>query len=187
MAVTLRPVTMALPRKCHGRLPRRRTQRAFCRWLREKNGSLPFSLGVVRRTDSTIVCHIKGITNAIRVTLGSDLCVSVDKDGEVWDILLWLDCQPQKLGNHYVFAFCPPHDQERFDNREEWWQSHLFAPLARWMQTLQSANWLLLFETCPGRSTWARLEAGSESGHYRHLAARLPVHETGRVGGNPAA
>lgn len=159
-------------------LPRRRLQRAFFHWLIEKGRQLPFPLVVVRRTDSNITCRMGGINDAIRIVLADDLCVYVERDGEFWDALLWLDCQPQKHDNHYVCTFCPPGLDQRFGSRESLWRSRLFDPLAAWMQTLRSSQWLLLFETRPGGSSWARLSANTLSGQHQNLVARLPVHVT---------
>ncbi|HJV76105.1 MAG TPA: hypothetical protein VJ654_17930 [Noviherbaspirillum sp.] len=172
---------MPLPGLRRERLPRRQFQRAFFAWLRDSNRSLPFPLAVALRTDNTLVCRITGITDAIRISLANDLCVYVERGGEFWDALLWLDCRPQKQGNYYVCAFCPPGDRERFNSREALWRSHLFDPLADWMQTLRSSDWLLLFETGPGGSTWARLEAYMQTAHYRYLVARLALHMGGNV------
>lgn len=168
-----------VPALRRARLARRRFQRAFFEWLRDSNHSLPFPLAVVRRTDRTIVCRVTGITDAIRISLAGDLCVYVERGGDFWDALLWLDCCPQKEGKYYICACCPPGDRKRFDSREALWRTHLFDPLADWMRILRSSEWLLLFETSPDGSTWARLDVNMHTEQGPHLVATLPLHAAG--------
>ncbi|KIF83296.1 hypothetical protein [Noviherbaspirillum autotrophicum] len=144
--------------------------------MREYNATLPFPLVVVRRTNSTITCRLKSITTAIGITVTRDLCVQVQRNAELWDVLLWLDCVPRRQANHYVCPFCPEDERNRYASRESLWRAQLFDPLAQWMNRLAAAKWLLLCESAHGGSTWARLSADPTPPLRPDAVQILPVH-----------
>lgn len=140
--------------------PRRRIQRAFHQWLREVGKELPFPISIVCKTDRSIECRFRGVTNAVRFWLANDsLCVSAEKDGKCWDFLVCFDAVPQKESDGYVCAVCLPERRLRYARRDSVWRAELFEPFRDWINgVFVNAEWVAFHELPGGGATWVVLE-----------------------------
>lgn len=142
--------------------PRRRIHRAFIQWMKAcKNENGPVLI-VEQRTDRFIRCRLTGFTDAMKVVVTNTLSVSVYRDGEWWDEIMGFECIPQLGVNGYICPLCVGEDTFASPDRETFWCSRLFEPLATWIETLKTMDWLLLYEL-PGGSSWALLHQGPVS------------------------
>jgi hypothetical protein len=106
----------------------------------------------------------EGINSALGTVLIFDetdafveLDVFVDYEGQNWDLILELQCEPVGVAGGYVCDMCEPEDRNVFPTREALWRDHLFEPFLEWInEKLAKADVIGLYGA-PGRMTSARL------------------------------
>jgi hypothetical protein len=155
--------------------PRRRIQRAFLKWLAGYNQKALHRLVVIKRTDKVVHCQVQGVSSAVNLILTDTLFVSVYRDRDEWDQILWLDCIPMKEGGHYICPFCDRQHRIQWSTRDQFWQAQLFEPLAKWLDKLDETDWLLFYEL-PG-ATWVKLHRGAlHEAPKSHLMGSEALH-----------
>ncbi len=170
---------------------RSRAQRAFFAWLNEATPRLKIPLRIEKRTDKDVIFSFVGIPAAIRGYLtfdymcwqrslntskkqftvrkisGGEVIISVDWQGQNWDILLCLEVLPVRTTSGYICRECEPEAHEIFPSREALWVDHLFEPLLKWINgELATARAVGIYQTSDKGGTWAKLlhsEVDSES------------------------
>lgn len=140
-----------------------------------------FAIGlrIVRRTDRWLQMAFVGINPAIVATLTrTGISVSVEVQGDCWDLIFDMDAVPVPTHQGYVCALCPEEASEVYASRAALWRNHLFEPFLQWINTsLKSSELLLLFGDSGG-CTSASLVADKTSAAERDVPSMmLVVHD----------
>lgn len=146
----------------HDKLPRRRIQRAFIRWLMASRADWAIPVIVRQRRDRFLECEFHGLTTHIRVTLLNwEIVVEARLDEECWDLLAGFEGLPKRVTQGYVCRLCDPETRPLYRSRDAVWRDEIFEPFRAWVnETLARSDWLAFYQTSTGGSTWARLGTG---------------------------
>lgn len=164
---------------------RRRIHRAFLKWMRENQHRFLIPVNIRQRTDQGIELDFIGYHPAISAWL-SNWCigVSVDWQGQCWDLLCSFESAPSPVTGGYHCLLCSPGNRQIFSSRDALWTTEVFEHFLNWVnETLAPANWVALYGF--SGSTMARLspappEAGTD------LFAVLPCRSNTRFHKNSA-
>lgn len=136
---------------------RRRIHRVFLEWLRKNRHRFRVPVEIKHRTDQAIELAFAGYHHSLSAYL-SNWCldVSVNWQGECWDLLGSFESNPSTVTGGYHCLLCSPEDRQTFINRDALWTAEVFEPFLEWVnQTLAPANWIALYDF--GGSIAARL------------------------------
>ena len=138
---------------------RPRIQRTFVQWLEEHKDRLPCRLIPVSRSDYLLEMKLQWGYSHLTFGLGrNEIDVSVNWQGQCWDIIFNEIAIPLAVRNGYVCSVCRPSERTLFSSREELWKEHLFEPFAAWiLKELANANAIVLHQDRLDGSTWAKL------------------------------
>ena len=139
--------------------PRRRPhfQRAFISWLRANDSRFEVPVRVDGVNTKGVTLCFPNFADCLAVWLThSELSVSVEWQGECWDLLISLDVCPQFDNGVYRCGFCTQSSQA-WPNLEALWLDHLYEPFLLWVnEKLATAQNLTIHGSERGVS-WATL------------------------------
>lgn len=139
-------------------LSRRRVLRAFEQWLAQHGDTFAVPVSISRRYTDHLELVIKGYTSALNITLGRDLIVAVEHNGECWDLLISLEALPQKTREGYICGLCLPEHLVNYPTPEAMWRNHLFEPFRDWVNDkLAPCHWIALYGSSEEGATWVTL------------------------------
>ena len=130
--------------------PRPLILRLFLRWLKESRSRfLILAPRVVHCTDTGIFFTFPGPAGNLSGYLNrrSGIIISVNYQGECWDLLGDFDTVEEHSELGYYCRLCLPESRRYYQSREDLWREHTFEEFLRWCnETLAPANWLVLYE-----------------------------------------
>lgn len=162
----------------------RRLAKALTRWLAQAGDpSLPRVL-ITKVKATSLQFRFEGYPSALVGHLSSsNLSIGVLENGEIWDLLLDLDCVPLVTSEGVVCTLCPENQRRPFASIADLHVDHLFKPFGAWLTTrLLPATHIALHALSKREryhATWASLireadETGSETLVRRIALPKLP-------------
>lgn len=140
----------------------RRLPEAFTAWLTNTGDpSLP-RVFITEVKDASLTFRFEGYPSALVGHLSSsNLSIGVRENGEIWDLLLDLDCVSLATSEGVVCTLCPEDQRTPFASTGELHVDHLFKPFATWLTiSLLPASHIALHALSKReryRATWASL------------------------------
>jgi len=148
---------------------RPRIQRAFISWLEQSRSRFITPIRISKRTKDFIELDFINSNLLFSATLTSwEINVSINWQGECWDLLVCFEAIPQLTSDGYVCSLCLPelcwpNARTTYANREQLWKDHLFEPFLEWVN-----NKLAI-------SPWIEIGGGIQEGMtYANLLVLLP-------------
>ncbi|WP_186409295.1 hypothetical protein [Candidatus Accumulibacter aalborgensis] len=130
-------------------------------WVAANSARFPFPLRQLERTEEYGIYGLVGITHHVSVFVGNDsLSVTVEWQGQCWDMLLSLDAVGEAVEGGYRCQLCCEDHSEAalFPTLDSLWEDHLFLPFVNWInKALCSATHLWIESTPTLSATWASL------------------------------
>lgn len=159
--------------------PRPAFQRFFISWYEEKRSLFPLPLRLLRRTDSRIEMAFKGIESLVVSLTRDELEVHVFWQGQLWDIIMWLDASTILVPGGYQCIYC--EERRTFWSREDLWRDHLFEPFLEWVTfDLSKADHVAIYNNMDGCG-WARLISSNAHPEPEGLAELIAIGNQVRV------
>jgi hypothetical protein len=153
---------------------------AFDKWLAEHGDTLAIPMIVVTRTSGSIKFTLDGITDAIEVMVLCDgIFVTVNYQGECWDILAEFECVPVLVPGGIACGHCDPADRIIYPTHQMLFVEHVFQPFAEWIETtLVPAEAIGLDGNSGDGTAWAGLLPTNQTKDYSIIVPLRsnPVH-----------
>ena len=121
-------------RKASAKLPRRHWQRTFLHWFEISRNRFLVPIHIGRIMHERICFSIVGFAGCLAGTVRENgLSVSVEWQGECFDLVFDLDISPRRNESGYFCGCCLPEYVVHYPTREALLVGHSFEPFLEWV------------------------------------------------------
>ena len=153
-------------------------ERAFAHWLAANGAQLPGPLTKRQPARGAAVYEFGASPFVLLHVARYGIDVSVEPDGQCWDLLYSDEVPPAASGDGVVCSLCDEPDRKVYRDDEDLLREHQFEPLFRWLiDDFARAERLELGMVPGGGATWAELKRPGEP-LGSQIVANLPLNHT---------
>ena len=140
-------------------MPKSFQRKAFNQWMSRNQGLFRHPPVSIENRKKHFNMRFRNINSVITCTITSyDYSISVNHEGECWDLLDTGDLSEQRaLSGQYFCGACISEHQKLFPTRAALWEDHIFKQILNWANNnLLKTKWVCLFQYGEG-ATEARI------------------------------
>jgi len=130
-------------------MPKSFQRKSFDRWMSRNQGPFQHPPVIVENRKKHFNMRFRNINSAIGCTITSfDYSISVDHEGECWDLLDTWDLSEQRTpSGQYFCKACEVESRKLFPTRDALWEDHIFNQILSWANNnLLKTKWVCLFQ-----------------------------------------